>query len=493
MRLLIALLSSVSVVLAARVIEFDFASGKPAPFYKPWEAAVGSGHAKLALRDDWQQALLEVKKSVDFKRVRFHGLLDDDMGLVRSGTTAIGPEGHPIQTSTKYTLNFTKIQTVFDFLVYEAKMAPYIELSFMPGLLASGSTTYLHYKARTDPPKNFSDWGNVIYRLASFLVERYGIDTVSTWYFEVWNEPNLKNPLPRIVGEFWTGTQLEYYELFATTSRALKSVSETLSVGGPVTSGTPAWIGDFLKYCRVHNVSVDFVSSHSYPSASDVDFLVKSINASTELARAAGKPFFLSEFNSGLFFDCCHDRAYAAAFLVHTALSLQFVPAPNSPGGCRIGHFSDIFEELYMDTVPFHNGYGLTTVDGIPKPALRAFELLGNFPGEFYGIARADNSSPGNLRGFSGIVTKNASDLHFQTLLTQFMPSKKGEDIVQDLNVTVEYTLSRADPIRKPQRTCVLNVGYIDQKANKSFHCLEKPWLAKPNVGRRETCRSECL
>ena len=124
MRLFIALVG-VSVVLGARV-EFDFASGIPAPFHKPWEAAVGSGHAKLALREDWQQALLEVKNRVDFKRVRFHGLLDDDMGLVRSGTTAVGTNGRPTQTSTKYTLNFTKIQTVFDFLVHEAKMAPYV-------------------------------------------------------------------------------------------------------------------------------------------------------------------------------------------------------------------------------------------------------------------------------------------------------------------------------------------------------------------------------
>jgi xylan 1,4-beta-xylosidase len=31
---------------------------------------------------------------------------------------------------------------------------------------------------------------------AQHLVDRYGIDEVSQWYFEVWNEPNI---------DFWNG------------------------------------------------------------------------------------------------------------------------------------------------------------------------------------------------------------------------------------------------------------------------------------------------
>ena len=38
--------------------------------------------------------------------------------------------------------------------------------------------------------------------------------------------------------------------------------------------------------------------------------------------------------------------------------------------------FSDIFEEDYFPSVPFHGGFGLLNLHGIAKPAYRAFELL---------------------------------------------------------------------------------------------------------------------
>ena len=231
-------------------IRFDFREKDR--FYKPWEACVGSGHAKLALRKDWQMSLVEARNAIGFERVRFHGLFDDDMGVVNTAVT--GTEVGGPRTPFKYELNFTKIQTIFDFLIRDANVMPYIELSFMPGALASGKTTYLHYKARTDPPKNYSEWGDLMYSFGTFLVDRYGIENTSKLYFEVWNEPNLKNPLPHILGEFWTGTQADYFKLFEYTSKALKRVSPRLRVGGPTTSGTPAWIEPFLSYCREKSV-----------------------------------------------------------------------------------------------------------------------------------------------------------------------------------------------------------------------------------------------
>src|SRR6266498_2841165 len=38
--------------------------------------------------------------------------------------------------------------------------------------------------------------------------------------------------------------------------------------------------------------------------------------------------------------------------------------------------FSDIFEENYFPSVPFHGGFGLLNLHGIPKPVYRAFQLL---------------------------------------------------------------------------------------------------------------------
>ena len=80
----------------------------------------------------------------------------------------------------------------------------------------------------------------MITQLTQHLVDRYGLDEVSSWYFEVWNEPNL---------DFWTGTprQQTYFELYDHTARDIKAVSPRLRVGGPATAQA-AWVGDMIKH-----------------------------------------------------------------------------------------------------------------------------------------------------------------------------------------------------------------------------------------------------
>ena len=41
---------------------------------------MGSGHAALSLRTDWQRQLAQARQDLGVKRVRFHGILDDDIG-----------------------------------------------------------------------------------------------------------------------------------------------------------------------------------------------------------------------------------------------------------------------------------------------------------------------------------------------------------------------------------------------------------------------------
>ena len=107
------------------------------------------------------------------------------------------------------------------------------------------------------PPKDYKQWGELIRRLVSHWVERYGVEEVSQWPFECWNEPNLK--------AFWTGDQAAYFELYRTTAESIKSVDPRLQVGGPVSSGN-AWLDDFTAYCRKAATLLDFISTHYYPT-----------------------------------------------------------------------------------------------------------------------------------------------------------------------------------------------------------------------------------
>ena len=112
------------------------------------------------------------------------------------------------------------------------------------------------YKPNVSPPKSLEPWDDLMPHFAQHLVDRYGIDEVSKWYFEVWNEPNI---------DFWDGIPRKgsYFELYAHTARALKSVNPRLRVGGPATAAA-AWVDDFLKYDAANHVPIDFVSSHGY-------------------------------------------------------------------------------------------------------------------------------------------------------------------------------------------------------------------------------------
>lgn len=140
-----------------------------------WEHTVGSGHATLALRADWQAQLKRAHDELGMQHVRFHGILDDDMStLVAEGDNLF--------------YSFFNTDQIFDFLL-SIGMRPFVELSFMPSILSSGNQTAFHYRANVTPPKDYAQWAVLIRKLVSHWVDRYGLGEVRQWFFEVWNEP----------------------------------------------------------------------------------------------------------------------------------------------------------------------------------------------------------------------------------------------------------------------------------------------------------------
>jgi xylan 1,4-beta-xylosidase len=255
-------------------------------------------------------------------------------------------------------------------------MRPFVELSFMPTALASGPKTVFRYRGNVTPPKDYKQWSTVIQALVTHWIDRYGLKEVAEWFFEVWNEPNLK--------AFWTGTQKEYFKLYQATALAIKRVDSSLKVGGPATA-RDGWIEEFLEFCERGRVPVDFVSTHHYPTDAlgheddDTDTQLAESQRGVlrewtqDTRRRAGKlPVFYTEWNSSSNpRDPRHDEPYAAAFVAKTALE-----ASDLVEGYSFWTFSDIFEENYFPSVPFHGGFGLLNLHGIAKPTYRAFELL---------------------------------------------------------------------------------------------------------------------
>ena len=334
----------------------------PTALHQPWQWCVGSGHATLALRADWQAQLAQAHRDLGFRHVRFHGILDDDMG------TLICQDDQPLYS-------FFNTDRIFDFLL-SIGMKPVVELSFMPRMLSSGGNIVFHYQGNITPPKDYAQWGELVRRLAAHWVERYGIDEVAEWPFECWNEPNL--------GFFWTGGQAAYFQLYETTAAALKSVDARLQVGGPVTAAN-GWLDDFTAACRQQKSALDFLSTHYYPTdafgAIDSDTVTQLEHSppgvmrtrALEARAAAGRlPLYYTEWSiSSNPRDPMHDSAFAAALAVRIAMSVDEVV-----DGYSYWTFSDIFEENYFPSVPFHGGFGLMNLYGVPKPIYRAFQML---------------------------------------------------------------------------------------------------------------------
>jgi len=331
----------------------------PLPHF--WEHTIGSDHARIALRADWQRQLKRAHEELGFRHVRFHGLLSDDMRtVVREHNTLL--------------YSFFNSDQVFDFLL-SIGMRPFVELSFMPGALASGDKTVFSYEANITPPKDYKQWAKLIDRLVSHWVERYGEKEVREWLFEVWNEPNLKM--------FWAGTQREYFRLYRYTAEAIKKISPSFKVGGPATAKSE-WIEDFVGFCERNSMPADFISTHYYPNDGferDGDTELQLFKSQRGIMRevaqntryyAGNRPVYYTEWNSSSNpRDPLHDEPYAAAFVASTVME-----ANGLVDGYSFWTFSDIFEEDYFSSMPFHGGFGLLTLHGIPKPAYRAFELL---------------------------------------------------------------------------------------------------------------------
>ena len=294
--------------------------------------------------------------------MRFHGLLDDDMGTL-------------ICQDEQFVFSFHNINRIFDFLL-SIKMKPIIELGFMPSTLSSGGDIVFHYKGNITPPKKASDWALLMTRLAVHWVERYGIEEVAQWPIEVWNEPNLP--------AFWKGDQAAYFALYKTTWQAFKAVSPRLQVGGPATAQS-AWLPEFDAFCQANHCAPDFLSTHYYPTdafgeigadtATQLQHAPPGVmrERATEARKVAGnRPLYYTEWNiTSNPRDALHDGAFCAALAVKLTMSVD-----DLVDAWSWWVFSDIFEENYMPSQPFHGGVGLMNLYGIPKPVFRGFELL---------------------------------------------------------------------------------------------------------------------
>ena len=378
-------------------------NAKATPTNFSWQFGVGNDHAFQLHRTDVCEYIKTAHDELGFRYLRFHGIFDDDMLCVQRLSDYKPFRAVPHSKEIEE-VNFLQAAKVYD-NVLACGMKPFVELSFMPSALANGKKTGIRYLNNITQPKSLAKWGEFVTAFIKFLLHRYGKEEVESWYFEVWNEPDL--------AIFFKGKQKDYFRLYEATARAVKKVDKNLRVGGPSSSAC-LWLEEFRAFCEENAVPCDFLSTHHYPGdAFGNTFSMKDAFTMMRIAKQAAKekiglsvamqnlffrpevyktwrkgvlselderakmqagdkPIFMTEWNSmAVFASPVHDEKFAAAFIVKTVLDSAYLM-----DGYMFWCCSDIFEEQFMLGKPFHGGFGLINNEGIPKPNFWAFKLL---------------------------------------------------------------------------------------------------------------------
>lgn len=352
-------------------VDYNKVSGKLNSMFKE---CVGAGRANEGLRADWQQQLAYVHKQCGFKYIRMHGLLTDDMAVYTEDS-----KGNPVYS-------YMYIDALYDYLL-SIGMKPFVELGFMPNALASGNRSIFWWRGNVTPPKDYNKWEALIKNLVQHFTERYGADEVKTWYFEVWNEPNLKDG-------FWTGTQEDYFKLYDYAVKGIKAVDKEYKVGGPGTAGA-AWVPEMIEHCAKNKIPIDFVSTHAYGvgqgfldeygnsgTVLSKDSLAVSgdvLNSRKQISQSAFPQLELhyTEWSASYTpADPIHDSYHEAAYILE-----KLKQVGNAANSMSYWVFTDIFEEPGPRYSPFHGGFGLLTIQGINKPAFYAYQFLNKLGG----------------------------------------------------------------------------------------------------------------
>jgi len=343
------------------------------PVDRFFDLSVGSDFPGTLIRDDSQAQLKLTVDELGFRYIRFHAIFHDVLGTVRV-------------EDGKTVYDWSKIDQLYDDLLAR-HIRPFVELGFTPKALATSGNSIFYWNGNTSHPKP-EGWHDLVDAFIRHIEQRYGKDEVRSWYFEVWNEPNLSG--------FWEGgDQKAYFELYDLTAKTIKSIDPALRVGGPSTAGA-AWVPEFLSHVKQSGAPVDFVTTHTYgvqggfldeegksdtkldPSPDAIIGDVRRVREQISASPFPGLPMYFSEWSTSYTpRDSVHDSYISAPYIL-----AKLNASRGLAQGMSYWTYTDLFEEPGPPTAPFQGGFGLLNPQGIRKPAYFAYKYLHALQGD---------------------------------------------------------------------------------------------------------------
>lgn len=389
-------------------IEVDLAKSK-GPMKPVW-AWFGYDEPNYTYMKDGRKLLTEISQLSKVPvYVRVHSLLvtGDGTAALKWGSTNAYTE----DANGKPVYDWKIVDKIFDTFV-ERGMKPIAQIGFMPEALSSKPQPYRHFWKPGDnyndiytgwayPPKDYAKWAELVYQWVKHSVARYGQKEVESWYWELWNEPNIG---------YWKGTTEEYIKMYDYSADAVKRALPTAKIGGPETTG-PSWdkARDFLKTFLDHVTSgknyatgktgspIDFITFHAKGAPKVVDGHVQ-MNMGTQL-RDIDKgfetvasypslkklPIIIGESDPEGCAACSEDlnpqNAYRNGTMYSSYTAASFArkyELADFHGVNLLGAVTWAFE--FEDQAWFRGFRDLAT-NGVDKPVLNVFRMFGMMEG----------------------------------------------------------------------------------------------------------------
>jgi xylan 1,4-beta-xylosidase len=358
--------------------------------------------------------------------VRVHNLLTSGDGTpaLKWGSTNAYTEdadGRPVY-------DWTIIDRIFDTYM-ERKMKPLVQIGFMPKALSTKPEPYQHewapgveynriYTGWAYPPTDYAKWRELVYQWARHAIERYGRPQVASWYWEVWNEPDIG---------YWRGTPEEFQKLYDFAADGLKRALPEAKIGGPEVTGpngarTQQILKDFIEHCLrgTNNATgqrgapLDFVTFHAKGAPRIVDGHVR-MGISNQLRAISNGfqivasypelrsiPIVIGESDPEGCAACSvrtnPENAYRNGTMYSSYTAAQIARTFELADLHKVNLLGSVTWAFEFEGQPMFAGFRDLATNGVDKPVLNIFRMLGKMQGDRFAVTSSSAADLQTIR-----------------------------------------------------------------------------------------------
>jgi len=305
--------------------------------------------------------------------------------------------------------NWTIVDSIIDTYIQRG-MKPLMEIGFMPKDLSIKSEPYEHtwsqggniWTGWTYPPKDYNKWRELVYQWATHSIERYGKQEVTTWLWEVWNEPDIG---------YWSGTFEEYCKLYDYAVDGLKRACPECTIGGPHTTSPRNekaynYLTKFIEHClRGKNYatgktgtplqyigfhakgSPEFIDGHIRMNMSlqlkDVQKAFEAVNSFPELKSI---PIIIGECDPEGCAACSEKRdpkyGYRNSTMYSSYTASSFARIYELMNQYRVNLKGVVSWSFEFEDQEWFAGFRDLATHGVDKPVLNIFRMFGMMEGK---------------------------------------------------------------------------------------------------------------